>query len=464
MSEESYRYSGFAATTYSRRNRNVKKTVRNKNTYAKNTMLVLEFCVNLARCMVVCGANLERVELAMALICGAYDMTDVSIFLLSSHISLSAKDADGRYISRQVTIPPAAIHLERLKRVNRLSYTVVREKPEPAVLQQMLDEAWDAREYPEWALAAGQTCAIICLSLIFGGGPAEIIIAGLLTLALRFVSRLMGRADMNRLVTSALTMSLATFVIMLLTAFHITVKPAVLIITISMIYLPGIPLVNAVRNLICDHEMNGVLQLMKVIIETAALAAGIYAAVFVFRGDAGLADKVITPLSDPVLLVILSFFASAGFGMVFEIPPHDLWRAGIGGVLTRLVLIFLPGYVSYRLIYTGAAALTAALYAEYLASKRKDPSTYFVYPAIIPLIPGDMFFHAILGSIYGNWDMAASNGSGCVIALLGMSIGFVLSSSAAHYMRKFRNSIHINRIHISGKKLGVNIRDFYPPK
>lgn len=421
-----------------------------------NTEKILEFCIALAGNMVGSGANLERVELAIELICRAYGLTDVSIFLLSTHLSLSARDRDGNYCSRQISIPPAAIHLERLKRLNRLSYTVVRETPSPDKLQGMLDEACNARTYTGGLVLAGQAGAIICLSLIFGGGPAEVAAAALITVALRFLGKLILRADLNRLVASALTMSLATLVIMLLYTAGISSKPAVLIITISMIFLPGIPLVNAVRNLFCDHEMNGVLQLLKVIVETAALAAGIYAAVFVFNGGAGLADKVITPLSSPVLLIILSFCASAGFGMVFQIPPHDLWRAGIGGVLTRIVLIYLPGVVGFRLVYTGAAALTAALYAEYLASRRKDPSTYFVYPAIIPLIPGDMFFHAILGALYGDWAMSLSNASGCIIALLGMSIGFVLSSSIAHYIRKLKNKIHINRIHLNALHFGIH--------
>ena len=419
-----------------------------------NAELVLEFCVSLARCMVMSGANLERVDLAMALICRAYGFTDVSIFLLSSHISLSGRDEAGNYISRQVTIPPAGIHLERLKRLNRLSYMVVNEKPAASKLQAMLDEAWQAREYHEAALTAGQVGAMICLCLIFGGGITEVIITAVITIALRFVGRLMRHIDLNRLVASALTMSIATLAVMCLYTVGITGKPAVIIITLCMIFLPGIPLVNAVRNLFCDHEMNGVLQLMKVIVETAALGAGIYVAVFLFKGGAGLSNQTIKALSDPLLLVILSFCASIGFGTVFQIPPHDLWRAGIGSVLTRLALIYLPGIVPYRLVYTGLAALTASLYAEFMATKRKNPSTYFVYPAIIPLIPGDLFFNAILASLYGDWAMAASNGSNCIIALLGMSIGFVLSSSVAHYIRRIRNKIPKNRLHIGSIHIG----------
>lgn len=97
--------------------------------------------------MIVSGANLERVELAVELICRAYGMTDVSLFMLSTHISLGVMDDEGRYVSRQVTVPPLAIHLEKLKKLNRLSYTVVSEKPSPDKLHDMLEEASVAREY-----------------------------------------------------------------------------------------------------------------------------------------------------------------------------------------------------------------------------------------------------------------------------------------------------------------------------
>ena len=85
----------------------------------------------------------------------------------------------------------------------------------------------------------------------------------------------------------------------------------------------------------------------------------------------------------------------------------------------------------------------------------KKRTEYFVYPAIIPLIPGDLFFHAILASLYADWAMAASNGSNCIIALIGMSIGFVLSSTVAHYIRKVKNKIHIPRINLKIHKEAI---------
>lgn len=409
------------------------------------TRKTVDFCVAISAHMVECGANLERVQLALELICRAYGFTDVSIFLLSSHISLSVKDREGNCVVRQATIPPASLHMERLKRLNRLSYNVVNTKPQPYRLEGMLSEAMDARDYSDKAILAAQIAAMICLCLIFGGSAAEVASVAVITLVIHYLAGLLRRIDVNHLVTSALTMTIATLMVYVLFVMGICQKETVAIITISMLFIPGIPLVNAVRNLLCDHEMNGILQTMKVLFETAAIGTGIYFAVFLCAGDTGFGDHYFDTLADPVLLVILSFFASASFGIVFRIPPHDLVRAGLGGVIARIALLALQAVTPYRILYVGLAALAAELYAEFLATRRKDPATYFVYPAIIPLIPGDLFFRMIMGFLYTDWDLALTNGYNCLIALLGMSIGFVLSSAIAHYVRKMRHGIHSHR-------------------
>ena len=108
-------------------------------------------------------------------------------------------------------------------------------------------------------------------------------------------------------------------------------------------------------------------------------------------------------------------------------------------MLTRVALLLLAPLSLNRLVYVSIAALIAALYAELLATLRKDPSTYFVYPSIVPLIPGDLFYYSLVGVYLGDVQMAASNAQNCLLTLLGMSIGFVLSSIIAHYIRKMRH-------------------------
>ena len=57
-----------------------------------------------------------------------------------------------------------------------------------------------------------------------------------------------------------------------------------IIVALSMIVLPGIPMVNSVRNIFCGNEMNGILQLLKVFLESLSMVAGIYIGMQVLGG------------------------------------------------------------------------------------------------------------------------------------------------------------------------------------
>ncbi|MGX8698695.1 MAG: threonine/serine ThrE exporter family protein [bacterium] len=409
--------------------------------------LVLDFCAELSRRMVLAGANLERVNISIERVCHAYGLREVCCLLLSTRVELSARDEEGRYASRAAAIPPAGIDLRTLKSLNRLSYTICEKKYEPSQLMWYLEEAGRTIPYPDWAVMLARVAAMGCLCLIFGGTWRELIPVAIVTALMHYVMLLMALPSLDKIVSNAITMLIATAAVLLLVETGISDNIPVIIITISMVVIPGIPLVNAVRNLLCGFEMNGTLQLLKVTIETLALAMGIFVAMSFFGPDLAAYDVTVTAMSDPLGLILLSFAASVSFGVVFHIAPKDLPLAGLGSALTRVALILFSTVFPTRLVYVTLAALVASLYAEFLAGARKDPSTYFVYPSIVPLIPGDLFYYALIGVYMGERTMFETNAANCLLTLTGMSIGFVLSSIIAHYIRKW----HLGQL-IKGKK------------
>ena len=86
--------------------------------------MVLDFCVELSRRMIMSGANVERVNLAVDRVLSTYELNDSSIFILPTYVSVSAKDQSGYSSVRQAEVPAGGINLTRLMSLNRLSYTV----------------------------------------------------------------------------------------------------------------------------------------------------------------------------------------------------------------------------------------------------------------------------------------------------------------------------------------------------
>lgn len=245
---------------------------------------VMDFAVELARQMILCGANLERVNTTIYQICKCYGLHSISIFSLNSILIVSARTSQGIYVSRQVSVPAFGIHLEQLKKLNQLSYQVCREKTMPGKLGEMLKEAQDVKTYSENTTIIGYLIAIGCLCMIFGGSWRDVIATDFITLILVKVMKFLGRPGVNRIIINAVSMWLATTLAILSIKIGIGKNVTLIIMSLTMVVLPGIPLVNAVRNLFCDNEMNGILQLFRVLLETIAMVVGLYISTLMFGG------------------------------------------------------------------------------------------------------------------------------------------------------------------------------------
>ena len=246
----------------------------------QNIDYILDFTVHLGREMLQVGANLERVNTTMELVCKSYGLHEVSIFSLSTTISVSAKNNEGETRVRQLAVPSTGIHLERLRRLNDLSYKVCNEKPDPSKLEDMLYEAQMVPAYSAGIELLGNMIAILSLCRIFGGGWQEMLVTAANVVILFAISRRMARAKLNRVITNAVNMCISTCIIFFVIWIGFAEAIMPMLTAISLMFIPGVPLVNSVRNLFCGNEMNGILELLKVLLEVATIVAGIYIAYF----------------------------------------------------------------------------------------------------------------------------------------------------------------------------------------
>lgn len=245
---------------------------------------ILDFAVNLGARMLYAGANLERVDDTMTRICRSYHLQEISIYSLSDIIMLGARTADETYASRQITVPSASIHLKRLEQYNQLSRKVCADTPAPELLGNLLEEAEKIKEYTTAQVVLGELLAMTSLCIIFGGNLKDVAAVNISTFILFWVIAGLSKRNLNHIVVNILSMLLAGFLAVMLVKFRIGEHYFTIIITNSMLLIPGIPLVNAVRNLLCGNEMNGIIQIFKVILETVVIVLGLVLSIYLFGG------------------------------------------------------------------------------------------------------------------------------------------------------------------------------------
>lgn len=406
---------------------------------------ILDFCKELGKQMIVSGANIERVNHCIERICHAYGLHDVTCANLTTRISISAKDEEKTYAHRQTDVPPQVINLERLKKLNNLSFEVVKNTPDEKTLYDLLHSV-TSNDFPWWIMMLGFMVAMMALARIFCAGYQEILIVELNTLILFGLSKLFSKVHINKIITNFISMFLCSMIAMGFYALGFINNFYIVAITNAFFLIPGIPMINCARNLLCGNEMNGAIDLLKVLLEVCTIVAGVAAAYAILGGVVGqpliedsfhLRDEL-DPWLSSFELIVLTLLASTGFSVVFNIQWKDLPFAALGGVIVRVVFILFQLILPYRFVYTILAAFFAALYSEILAIVKKEPSTLNLYPSIVPLIPGDLFYYVALGIVWGNGNLLSEFGPDLVLALVGISVGFVLCSTVVHYVRKFK--------------------------
>lgn len=249
-----------------------------------NVEYILDFAASLGCRMLTVGATLERVNDTMYRICHSYQLNSISIFSLSSIIIISAKSAEGVTGTRQISVPDTDKHLEKLNRFNQLSRKVCVETPQPETLSALLDEAEKVHDYSKPVILLGYLLAMTSLGVINGGSIKDIVCADFNTVVLLWMIDVLDKRNINQVVAN----TLCTWVAGTLAALYVTLGIGehyfIIVVVNCLLMVPGSDMVNAFRNILCSNEMNGILELLKVILETTAIVFGLVISLYMFGG------------------------------------------------------------------------------------------------------------------------------------------------------------------------------------
>lgn len=249
-----------------------------------NVEYILDFVANLGCRMLTAGANLERVNDTMYRICDSYHLSSISIFSLSRMLSISAKSPEGIFGVRQISVHNVNKHLEKLNRLNQLSRKVCTETPPPEKLSELLDDAEKINDYSRGIILLGYMIAMTSLGVLNGGSIKDIVCADINTLILLWLSDYLDKRNINRIVANILCTWVAGTLAILYIILGIGEHFFVIVIVNSMLFVPGSDMVNAFRNILCKNEMNGILELLKVVLETTAIVFGLIISLYMFGG------------------------------------------------------------------------------------------------------------------------------------------------------------------------------------
>lgn len=378
---------------------------------------VAHLALRLGRLMLLNGADTAHVQEAVLGFAQRFGF-QAHLLVHAEGLLLTLEDADGFRTKIGHPVAGLAVNMDALVAIGRIRAGA----SGIAEIERQLDAIEHApRRYPGWLVVIGIGVTAAALARLFGGSWAVVavsLLVGLVTQALR--QALAGRG-VNPIAVAGLAAFGGGATGAVAMKAVPTESPTLCLVAAGMILVPGVPLINGVRDIVGNHIGNGIARLLFGTVTVLAIAFGLFLA-------AGIAGDTLPvgarfpplPLAQDLLF---SALAGAGYALLFNVPPRLAWACCLCALAGHGLRTALVGMGLDLPLASFAGAFMATLLARLVGRQTGAPTVTFAFPGVVAMIPG---FFAFQASIGGLAIMRA--GAATPVALLGETAGLAVTA------------------------------------
>ena len=146
-------------------------------------------------------------------------------------------------------------------------------------------------------------------------------------------------------------------------------------------------------------------------------------------------------MKDAIIQILMGYLGSLGFNILFNIRGRKLFIASLGGLISWTVFLLLEPILPGEPVRFFLSAAAVTVYGEVFARIEKTPTTTFLVPSIIPLIPGSALYYTMNYAVRGDMENFAAQGMH-TIAMAGiMAVGMLMVSTTVRLLTTWRRKI-----------------------
>lgn len=243
---------------------------------------VSEFLQTFCVVMLAGGAQTLRVERNARRIGMAYGMA-VELAMFSRHIMLTVR-AGGESCTAVRSLPAGGPNFTRVQALNALGWRMVNE-------HLPLEEAWQEMEHilalpsvPPVRLCLLVACANAAFCRLFEGDAVAMLLVFVATLIGFSVRQLLGRVGMNPKIVYLCAAFCASLTASCGVVWGLGTTPQTALGVSVLFLIPGIPLINAVQDILDGHVLMGIVRAVQAGMLIAAIALGLSLTMLLVEG------------------------------------------------------------------------------------------------------------------------------------------------------------------------------------
>ena len=242
--------------------------------YDINAEKVLTLALDLGKSMVKCSAEINRVEETVIRICYAYGIKKAQVFSIISMITATVIEDSGRPHTQTRRIYAYSTNFGRLEKLNALSRKICEETPDIDEARKELNEICSEEKTFSVKACIGHIVAASAFTIFFHGTILDALAAAPIGLIIYLMNAYIKARGMSRLFFTALTSALAGTLALIFVRIGFGDNPGTIMIGDIMLIIPGLMLINSVREMLCGDVMSGLLRLLESIIIAMSIACG----------------------------------------------------------------------------------------------------------------------------------------------------------------------------------------------
>ena len=140
--------------------------------------------------------------------------------------------------------------------------------------------------------------------------------------------------------------------------------------------------------------------------------------------------------------VLTGALGSFGFGILFNLRGRKLLITTAGGFISWAVFLLLETWIPGEPARYFLSMTAISVYAEIFARVEKAPTTTFLVPCVIPLIPGSALYYTMNYALNEQWDLFVQKAFYTLELALALALGIIAVTTATRLITLLLRRTH----------------------
>lgn len=244
---------------------------------------LLRTALDVGEHLLLCGADIHRVEDTISRICRAYGAEHVEAFCVTSVIITSVRMPDGGYSSQMRRIYSSTNNLASLEELNHISREICSGRLPLEEADEKIKRAKNADPYPSvvYYLAAMIGASAFCY--LYGGAARDLLAAAVAGIPVIYINRRRPK-DINLMIQTAIEAFIGGVAANLTVIIGLGTNIDLIRIGVIMLMVPGLAFGSAMQDLLGGDIIAGSSKLVQAVLLAVMIALGLAFSMLLFGG------------------------------------------------------------------------------------------------------------------------------------------------------------------------------------